>query len=190
MTDAGVVAAADARGEPSGARTASPERAKAMVHQATHDPLTLLLNRLGLREQLRPLVERVEGRLCVVFIDLDGFKAVNDALGHEHGDRVLCNIADALRSGLRVGELVARMGGDEFVVIAEVADEATGSGVARRLRTCIAETCTANDTTGRLGASLGVAIGPAPDIRTLLDEADQAMYREKRARAGRSVSIR
>lgn len=173
------------------AASASLEQAKAMVHhQATHDPLTSLPNRLGLRENLRSLVDRVDTQLCVVFIDLDGFKSVNDANGHEHGDRVLCNVADALRSGLRAGELAARMGGDEFVVIAEVPDAAAGAAVAQRLRARIGATCADNDTTGVLGVSLGVAIGPSADIRTLLDDADQAMYREKRRRSGREASVR
>ena len=165
------------------AATVSLERTKAMVHhQATHDPLTDLPNRLGLREGLREIVDRADALLCVLFIDLDGFKAVNDRYGHERGDRVLCSVADALRARLRATELAARVGGDEFVVVSEVPDVAAGHTVATRLRGMITSMCASQGVGDGLGASIGAAIGPAGEVRRLLDEADRDMYRQKRDR--------
>lgn len=159
---------------------ASLEQARAMVHhQATHDPLTGLRNRLGLREGITDGVGGFAGQRCVVFVDLDNFKEINDRFGHEEGDRVLLRVGDAIRDAVRSDELAARVGGDEFVVVASVPDREAGESVAARVRERVLATCEREGGGTRLGASVGVSIGPVSQLDGLLTEADHAMYREK-----------
>ena len=101
-----------------------------LAHSATHDPLTDVANRSALEERLEPMIAAANRRdevLGCLFIDLDDFKSVNDDYGHDVGDALLCEVADRIRSCLRVEDFVARLGGDEFVVLASLTD-----GAARR----------------------------------------------------------
>jgi diguanylate cyclase (GGDEF)-like protein len=134
-------------------------------------------------------------RFAVLFLDLDGFKAVNDTLGHEAGDRVLVTVSERLRACLRPMDAVARLGGDEFaVVVADVKDEAEANGVALRIRAALSTPQKLADGEHVIGASIGVVLSDArcTDPSAVLREADLAMYEEKSlqhaVRQGRALS--
>lgn len=167
------------------AQAAREERLR--LQQLAHsDPLTGLPNRLGLAEHLaQRLPESAPGRMLALFLlDLDGFKQVNDRLGHEAGDAVLADVARRLRETVREPDLVARLGGDEFVVVAHgLADatqvEALGAHLLRAFERpfeVAGEPC-------RIGLTAGYALAPqhGGDTRTLLKAADAAMYAGKLA---------
>ncbi|MEV6600974.1 diguanylate cyclase [Actinoplanes sp. NPDC051346] len=166
------------------------ERSRAEAqHAATHDSLTGLANRTLLKSRADAIARQSGTQIGVLVVDLDGFKRVNDADGHEAGDEVLRVVAGRLRGQLRGGEVViARTGGDEFVAVLTGADlAATIAETAERLRTAIAEPIAAGTGTHRVGASVGWALGTAgDDVQFLVARADEAMYRRKR-RSGAAV---
>jgi len=154
---------------------------------AYSDPLTGLANRTSLGPSLEQAVQRARRRnskLAVVFIDLDGFKQVNDALGHDAGDRMLVELAARLRDNLRASDLIARLGGDEFlVVLEEVTEIAPVEIVAKKL---LSEAGLPYDVGGRearVSASIGISVYPddAADALALMKHADTAMYAAKQA---------
>ena len=153
--------------------------------QARTDGLTGLPNRAALVRHLERELARARrhgGSLGLVFLDLDGFKEVNDVRGHEAGDALLVELADRLRAAVRTEDLVARLAGDEFCVVLDgVTDRVGATGVAEDLRTGLERDLAA----GGVGISLGLAIGPADgaDPAALLRSADAAMYADKAARA-------
>lgn len=167
-------------------------------HQATHEPLTGLPNRTLFTERLVQALERepeTGGRVAVLCLDLDGFKAVNDRRGHEAGDRLLVDIAGRLLRSLRPGDTACRLGGDEFLVLLEDSTPALAEAVARRLLEELAAPFGPEgegDVT-RLTASAGVALAEeggerelAPEERAerLIRQADDAMYRAKQSGGG------
>lgn len=160
-----------------------------LAHAATHDEVTGLPNRRLLESELEQLVG-VTG-CAAVFIDLDGFKAVNDRLGHQAGDRMLRDVADRLLTGVRTGDLVARYGGDEFVVVAREIDEPdVGIEVAQRVLDLLHGGADRSRLHARLSASIGVAIaepGSGLLAEQLIRRADVAMYRAKSAGGDRVV---
>ncbi|MEJ2578572.1 MAG: sensor domain-containing diguanylate cyclase [Kineosporiaceae bacterium] len=142
---------------------------------ASTDALTGLFNR---RAFLTMLAERVpRGMTSVLFIDLDGFKTVNDTLGHDEGDRVLRRVAEVLRDELRPGDIASRLGGDEFAVLPAVRAPAEARALALRLVDEFAARLPAGAV--RVGASIGVASGRRMSAEALLQRADRAMYRAK-----------
>ncbi|MDP3547256.1 MAG: GGDEF domain-containing protein, partial [Phreatobacter sp.] len=149
-------------------------------HRAGHDPLTGLVNRTGLaREFDHRLANAGAGAFALLYLDLDGFKAVNDTHGHLVGDRVLCMVADRLRATLEPGDLAARLGGDEFVVLAATADEARLGEIASRLLTVITAPYPLADTqAAEIGVSIGIACAPqdGSDFVALMTRADAALY--------------
>jgi diguanylate cyclase (GGDEF)-like protein len=152
---------------------------------ATHDPLTGLPNRVLLAERVNRAVAaaKSEGRTtAVLFIDLDRFKNINDALGHEAGDRLLQNVADRLVRCVRRSDTVARQGGDEFVVLIE-AFQAAGdlTQVAEKILAEVAGSMTVYGKEFQITASVGISTFPADgeDLQALLKNADIAMYRAK-----------
>ncbi|GGY73338.1 sensor domain-containing phosphodiesterase [Marinobacter zhanjiangensis] len=157
------------------------EHKKSLENAANYDSLTGLPNRRRLTELFEAeLVEadRRHGRLAVCFIDLDGFKAINDEFGHSVGDMVLRTVAERLKASIREHDVVARLGGDEFVaILRDVGDE----GVYYRILEAIRQTIPHNSFHLQLSGSLGVTIYPedqsGPDL--LLRHADQAMYAAK-----------
>ena len=163
-----------------------------LAYQAAHDALTGLANRAQALREIESALQRAQrsGELVgMLFVDLDGFKAVNDTFGHAAGDRVLTAVAQRLTGLVRGGDIVARLGGDEFVVLLEtVADEAAVVHAAERI------VATVRDPIGigagrhvTVGASVGVGISQdgAVDVNRLLHESDTAAYRAKRAGRGR-----
>ena len=161
-------------------------------HAAQHDELTGLMNRAGLDALLGPLLSTAHAagsRLALCFIDLDGFKAVNDVNGHDAGDMLLRIAAQRLVACTRAGDLVARLGGDEFVVVLHsFHDVFEIDTVLRRIVDVLsAPVDLRGDVEVRVGASVGVALFPddGADATILLARADAAMYASKRGGKGR-----
>jgi len=163
------------------------ERMRQLAH---HDPLTGLANRAVFRERLADVVEAARTgatRASIIYLDLDGFKPVNDTLGHEAGDELLKMVARRLQGVVRGSDVVARLGGDEFALILtggaaradaeRIADKVQGA-LGTEFRLCGERVC--------IGASVGIAVCPddAQDCEALVRHADEAMYRTKRARRG------
>jgi diguanylate cyclase (GGDEF)-like protein len=154
-----------------------------LEYRASVDALTGLPNRAALMQALSQRGALDE--TSVLFIDLDGFKEVNDALGHESGDGVLRDVASRISADLPSGVSVGRLGGDEFLAIVSSADEAEAQAVARRIISGI-EQVGATLTRFPLSASIGIATGiRAESAEQLLHRADQAMYRAKAVGPGR-----
>jgi diguanylate cyclase (GGDEF)-like protein len=158
------------------------ERSRAQIrHQAHHDALTGLANRRLFRDVVAAALERRTG--AVLYIDLDGFKSVNDELGHAAGDLLLTIVGERLRRSLRSGDAAARLGGDEFGVLLSEATPEEAVAAAARLRSALAEPVALDGRTVAGGASVGVAAiarSSAADVDQLLGEADAAMYDDKR----------
>lgn len=160
-------------------------------HQATHDPLTGLPNRTAFFERLEGLFEQPppDARFGLCYVDLDGFKVVNDSLGHETGDQLLTAVAERLDAALApLGHLVARLGGDEFVVLLEECrGDQEAVAVAKLVLTTLSRPFLVGDQQLTIGASVGVlaqriaATTPGAAVRA----ADLTLYRSKEAGRGR-----
>ncbi len=155
---------------------------------AYSDPLTGLANRVSLAPALDQAIERTRrqgGKIAGVFIDLDGFKQINDRHGHAAGDAFLVEVAQRLRRHVRASDLVSRLGGDEFFVMLEgVQDMVAVERVVVKLIDALRKPYVGiGDTARRVSATLGVSIFPddAPDATTLIQHADEAMYTAKQA---------
>ncbi|MDW3220836.1 MAG: sensor domain-containing diguanylate cyclase [Acidimicrobiales bacterium] len=159
---------------------------QALRHMADHDGLTGLLSRRALLAKLDDFVDDgFQNEIVVLFCDLDGFKAVNDRIGHAAGDQVLVEVARRLERSLRPGDLVGRLGGDEFVVVLPRADEAIRDEVSDRIRAALSESIFAGDQLVEVGVSIGSAMtGDHPTAARLLATADDAMYEVKRSTRG------
>lgn len=157
-----------------------------MRTMATHDTLTDLPNRHSFYEQLQHmlrLAERSYTVFAVVFIDLDGFKPINDELGHAAGDAVLKSVARRLEQCVRKCDVVARFGGDEFVIILSDVHKTAVHSVARKIIDTVAMPHEFNGKTVTLSSSMGIATYPdsGRSVDELIARADAAMYRSKRA---------
>lgn len=166
----------------------------ALSERANQDPLTGLPNRAGLTQLLSASMARVDAAsgqsLAICFIDLDGFKPVNDTHGHEVGDKVLQSVAGRIRAIARQGDYLARLGGDEFVLVVHGLENIWEmEPVLSRLMHTMNTPLTVGALNIRLGLSAGVALYPqdATDLATLLDRADQAMYQAKHGGKSRWV---
>lgn len=169
------------------------EAEAALGRQATHDPLTGLPNRRLLLESLITALEKLgaghrTGTVALMFIDLDQFKIVNDVLGHDAGDALLKTASTRLRNAVRAHDIVARFGGDEFVVLMQhVADRGELHDVAQRILRALEVPIQVAGTEATVGASVGIATatGPDDDPDALVRNADAAMYRAKEHGRGR-----
>jgi len=151
---------------------------------ARYDALTGLFNRTSFHEQMERVLAstRRGGTAAVLFVDLDQFKQVNDTLGHPVGDRLLCAVAERLRGIVRESDIIARFGGDEFVVLqypASGPDQA--ASLARRIVDVLGTTYEIDGNQVVIGASIGIALAPGDgrDVDLLLKNADMALYRAK-----------
>jgi diguanylate cyclase (GGDEF)-like protein len=155
-----------------------------LTYLALHDNLTKLPNRMLLTDRLdRALhgADRNNGRFAVMFMDLDGFKTVNDAYGHHIGDLLLVEVARRIESSVRQEDTIARVGGDEFVLLARVGEPADAATLADKVLTVIREPFQVAGRTLRVSTSIGVAMYPGDGIdqHDLLTNADAAMYHAK-----------
>jgi diguanylate cyclase (GGDEF)-like protein/PAS domain S-box-containing protein len=165
----------------------------ALARQATHDPLTGLPNRRLLIDALIDALADLgrghrTGTVALMFVDLDRFKLVNDVLGHDAGDALLRTAAARLRNAVRAHDMVARFGGDEFVVLMQhVADRGELHDVAQRILDAVASPIVVSGESVGVGASVGIATaaGPDDDPDALVRNADAAMYRAKEHGRGR-----
>ncbi|HET9732508.1 MAG TPA: GGDEF domain-containing protein [Acidimicrobiales bacterium] len=162
-----------------------------LARLAYTDTLTGLANRAGFYRHLDRAWSRAQRHghdLAVLFIDLDGFKALNDAFGHRVGDEVLATVGSLIRTAVRTGDEVARLGGDEFAVVAEHVEGPLGASLlaARVLSAITDASCAA----GPLSASVGVAVGPMGVMGAdeLVRHSDVTMYQAKRA-GGRRLAM-
>ncbi len=160
------------------------------THRASHDSLTGLLNRSAVLEALGDFLDSVNpsNPIAVLFLDVDRFKAINDVLGHGVGDRVLIAVAERLRSTVRAGDVVARLAGDEFVVLAPKISVEEAEAMSERISRAVARPMDLDDRDVLLTASVGLAIASAPlPADELLSNADVAMYRAKQHGRARVV---
>jgi len=161
-------------------------------YQALHDPLTGLANRALLVEQLEQLRGSVQGRsstLAVLMLDLDDFKAINDTNGHSTGDIVLHEVARRLQDTVRHADIVARVGGDEFILLLPGTGMAGAITSAKKLLRTLRAPLRAGETTAVVGGSIVIAVYPdhGHTSESLLRQADTAMYAAKLSRRGYAV---
>ena len=172
--------------------TAAKNHEQELERIARYDSLTKLPNRALLGERLEQALNQTRRRgqhLAVIFIDLDGFKAVNDTHGHEAGDHLLITLAERMKGALRDGDILARLGGDEFVaVLLDLADVDTSAPMLNRLLDAAARPFQFGEARLQVSASLGVTFYPQAQDQAqelepdqLLRQADQAMYQAKQA---------
>jgi len=163
--------------------TERKERERQMETYALSDALTGLFNRRGFEQHARPLLSREAGpeHGAVIFLDINGFKAINDEHGHRLGDSLLQSFADRLRSNLRPQDVIGRWGGDEFVALAPGISRPEAEQLARRLTLALAERYSIRDIGVACPASVGLALYPehGRHLNELLRAADHAMYRAK-----------
>ncbi|WP_349999222.1 EAL domain-containing protein [Stenotrophomonas lacuserhaii] len=171
--------------ERTGLLAESLERANDKLLQAAlHDPLTQLPNRSLLQDRIEQSIEKARRRnhaVAVMFCDLDGFKTVNDAYGHQLGDRLLVKVSQRIGSLLRPQDTLARLGGDEFVIVLPIDEPDDAMVVAERIIAAVAEPFLIEAAELQVTASLGIALYPddAADERALMANADAAMYHTK-----------
>jgi len=173
--------------------TARRQLESQLLHRASHDVLTGLPNRALLMDRLEHALERLqrdEGQIAVMFLDLDGFKAINDQFGHEQGDRLLVEVGRRLRACARAGDTVARLGGDEFTILLEdVRHPSVATQVAQRVLETLRYPIMLGEHVTMISPSIGIALSVGNNDRadTLLHAADTAMYAAKRAGKDRAV---
>jgi len=175
--------------------SALAERQRALAYQALHDPLTGLANRTLLFERLGRLSvsnrsRPAQGVPAIVFVDLDGFKEINDTQGHGVGDSVLVTLGQRLTSAVAPDDVVARLGGDEFVVLCEsVSGPEQALDLAHRIVDVLRRPVPCGAVVVEVGASAGVAVAEPGqlDMDRLLSQADHAMYRAKQRGRGQVV---
>ena len=174
--------------------TAEQAKVKQLEATVDIDALTGVFNRRGFDRELRrslAYVKRYWTRAALIYLDLDGFKPVNDAHGHAAGDAILNAVAAKLAGGVRASDTVARLGGDEFGLILWNLSEADAAAKTWALEAAVGEaTVDWQGTTLSVGASIGfVMLGPSDELGEAMAKADHAMYVRKRARKNRLPSV-
>jgi diguanylate cyclase (GGDEF)-like protein len=170
---------------------AARSREQELVYRAAHDSLTGLANRYGLHQRIEQTLDRLadDAALAVLSLDLDHFKDVNDTLGHEAGDELLCAASRRLKSCVPASALVARPGGDEFILLLPGADPAAAATLARLAIAALGRPFTLRGVEQRLGASVGIALHPhhGRTREELLRCADIALFAAKAAGRGQHM---
>ncbi|MEE8428195.1 MAG: EAL domain-containing protein [Gammaproteobacteria bacterium] len=167
------------------AKERAESAAEKMAYQAYHDSLTGLPNRALMNDRLVTALahaHREVEMLAVLFLDLDRFKVINDSLGHLFGDQVLCAVGERLQSCVRAEDTIARVGGDEFMILLQNVESATDAGnVAKKITDVLMDPIYCNDQELHITTSIGISIYPddGVDSVTLMKQADIAMYRAK-----------
>ncbi len=157
-----------------------------LLHAATHDPLTGLANRTRFFDELTRMAMRSD--VAVLYLDLDGFKAVNDAFGHARGDDVLVEVGQRLQATVRPGDLIARLGGDEFAVAVGGHEPEHAAHLAERLAVAVSARLFDDHPIDRIGVSIGVCHRrPGQSVDDLVNCADSALLAAKRQGRGRVV---
>ena len=168
--------------------TRDKEKMRKLEKLATLDALTGLPNRAWINDQVSHMLAQSEDQdyTTVLFIDLNGFKAVNDSMGHAAGDALLQQVSVRLQRCMRPGDSVARLGGDEFVVAAKCSHRAAASAIAQRLITSLKKPFTVKGMEVRIGAAVGISLAQSEmaSAEVLFETADIAMYRAKARRDG------
>lgn len=153
-----------------------------LAEMATHDALTGLSNRHVVEDELKSAIARTRRgkKFILLFADIDYFKDINDTFGHTMGDKVLIALAKSLKRCTRTEDMIARIGGDEFVVLLEDADESAAQETVDRILKCFKKAAP-KETTGRIGLSVGIVpVSPKATVNTLLKDGDEAMYKSKK----------
>jgi diguanylate cyclase (GGDEF)-like protein len=181
-------------GEPTGVAvivkdiTTRQKAERKLAYQSRHDDLTGLPNRLLLADRLQDAIGRCQKSglgAGLIYVDLDGFKFVNETLGHEVGDMLLQSVAKRLRTCVRKGDTLARVGGDEFMlIVTEIKDSGKALAVAERLRSALSSPIIIAEHELNVTVSIGISMYPSDgaDVSTLRRNADAAMYEAKRNR--------
>jgi len=164
--------------------TAQKEKQESLAQMAFYDSLTNLPNRIMLKSHLRKAISRArrkEHDITVMFLDLDGFKNVNDTMGHDIGDALLKEVANRLNESVREEDLISRLGGDEFIIVFEETNKDEVSMIADRVLRDISAPYTILDHNISISPSIGIATYPddALDMENLIKNADKAMYLAK-----------
>ena len=151
-----------------------------LEYKASHDSLTGLYNREALENMLKAEIMKAKlskGTLSIIFLDLDNFKTINDSFGHHFGDEILKQVGEILKSSVRKGDIVARYGGDEFIIVLHSKTDLEPERVAERIKQRLEETFSSYN----LSVSYGIAIfgkdGSTPE--ELINVADKRMYKQK-----------
>lgn len=166
--------------------TSEKENEERLAHLAHYDQLTNLPNRVLFNDRLKQslaLARRANNRLAVMFLDLDGFKAINDSLGHGAGDQLLQEVAKRLSECLRSSDTVARFGGDEFTIVLPVINnKESAARIATKITEEIAKPYNINGNEAHVTTSIGISLYPTDgqQVQTLVKKADNAMYHAKR----------
>ena len=155
-----------------------------LMQAALHDPLTQLPNRMLLQDRIEQTIEKARRRnfpFAVMFCDLDGFKAINDAYGHQLGDKLLVEVSHRVSGLLRSQDTFARLGGDEFVIVFQIDEPEDAAVVAERILASVAEPFFIDALELHVSTSIGIALYPddAANERELMAHADAAMYHTK-----------
>lgn len=167
--------------------TARKQVEEKILHMASHDNLTGLPNRALFKDRLdtaKNMAVRNQEKLAILFIDLDGFKAVNDTLGHKAGDLLLQEVARHLQASVRQSDTVARLGGDEFIILLNnIGHAVAAEAVAKKILATFEQPISLEGKTTRVGASIGISIFPdhCNDTEKLIIYADAAMYEIKKS---------
>ncbi len=153
------------------------EAERALRHEATHDPLTGLLNRKELIAQAAEQLP-LDHSAAIIYLDLNGFKEVNDRFGHANGDRLLVEVAQRLRDCVRANDVVSRFGGDEFVILLRYAKPDEVVAIKKRIVDALSRPISVAGELVTIGASTGSALasGEQVDPEELIMRADRAMY--------------
>ena len=155
-------------------------------HLARHDELTGLPNRRAFHDDVAAAIGDPRNPACVLLIDLDRFKEINDTLGHRYGDLLLVQVAERFRGAVGATAQIARLGGDEFALVGPGCDRGAAAGLARQIAECLRLPFQVEELFVEAQASVGIALFPdhASGIEALLQKADVAMYRAKETRSG------